>query len=97
MIGSLKGSRTSPEKLNPEKREWQYENLSFEGNTENGIDHMIRVFQRAIEVFSERHIQILELGCQSFIEVVLAVLGVEDGWLIAVVPEMTSGYETIPT
>lgn len=67
MIGSLNGSRTSPEKLNPEKHEFRYESVSIKKNTENGIYHMIRSFQRAIEVFSKWHIQVLELGSQTFI------------------------------
>ena len=58
---------------------------------------MICGLQRAIEVLCKWYIQILELGSQTFVEVIFALLGVEDGRLISVVPEMTSGNEAITT
>lgn len=62
MIGSLKGSRTSPEKLKPEECEFQDGDWSVNGNTEDGVYHMICSLQRAIEVLSKLYIQILQLG-----------------------------------
>lgn len=62
MIGSLKGSRTSPEKLKPEECEIRDGYWSVDGNTEDGVYHMIRSLQRAIEVLSKWHVQIFQLG-----------------------------------
>lgn len=91
IIGSLKGSRTSPEKLNPKKCQCRDGCWSFHGNTKDGVHHMICCLQRAIEVLCERHIQVLQLRSQTFIEFILALLGIEDGRSISVVPEMTGG------
>lgn len=70
---------------------------SFKGNTKDGVYYMVCRFQRAIEILSKWHIQILQLGSQTFIEIVFALLGIEDGRLVSVVPKMTSGNETIAT
>lgn len=86
MIGSLKGSRTSPEKLKPENCEFWDGYWSFIGITEDGVYYMVCILQRVIEVLSKLDIQILQLGSQTLVEVILALLGVEDGRLISVVP-----------
>lgn len=97
MIGSLKGSRTSPEKLNPGEREFRDGSWSFTGNTEDGVYYMICSLQGAIKIFGKWHVQILQLSSQTLVEVALALLGIEDGRLISVVPKMTSGNEAIAT
>ncbi len=58
---------------------------------------MIGSLQSAIEVFGERHIQVLQLRSQTLIEVILALLRIVDGRLISVVPKMASSNETITT
>ena len=42
MIGSLNGSRTSPEKLKPREREFRHWCLGSNGVTEDSVYHMIR-------------------------------------------------------
>ena len=58
MIGSLKGSRTSPEKLKPEQRKFGNGDRNSGGNTEDGVHNMICSLQRSIKILSERHVQI---------------------------------------
>lgn len=97
MIGSLNGSRTSPEKLKPGQCELRDGCWSFGGNTEYGVYHMICSLQRLSEVVGKWHIQVFQLRSQTLVEVVLALLGIEDGRLVSVVPEMASGNEPVPT
>lgn len=97
IMGSLNGSRTSPEKLKPGQREYDDGYQSYAGNTEYGVHHMICSLQRLSEVFSKWHIQIFQLGSQTLVEVVLALFGIEDGGLVSVVPEMASGNESVTT
>ena len=94
-IGSLKGSRTSPEKLKPEQREFWDEYSKLIGSTKNGIYYIICSLQSAVKVLSKRNIQVLQLRSQTFVDLGLALFGIEDGRLIAVMPEMTGSNETI--
>ena len=96
-IGSLNGSRTSPEKLKPEEREFRDEYTKLTGSTKNGIYYIICSFQRAVKVLSKRDIQVLQLRSQTFVDLGLALFGIEDCRLVAVMPEMTSSNETITT
>ena len=95
MIAPLKGSRTSPEKLNPKKCECRDSYWSVSGSTENGVHDVIRSLQRAIEVLGEWHVEVLQLRSQTLIKVILALLGIVDGRLVSVVPEMAGGNESI--
>ena len=58
---------------------------------------MVCSLQRLIEVFCEWYVQIFQLRSQTLVEVIPALLGIKDGWLISVVPEMASGNESIAT
>ena len=96
MMGSLKGSRTSPEKLKPEGQcKFGDEKMSFSDNTENSVHNVICSFQGSIEVLSEWHIEVFQLCSETLVEVILALLGIEDGRLVSVVPEMASSDEPI--
>ena len=96
-IGSLKGSRTSPEKLKPKEREFRDEYLELIGSTENSIYYVICSLQRAVKVLGKLNIQVLQLRSQTFVDLGLALFGIEDGRLVAVMPEMTGSNETITT
>ena len=96
-IVSLKGSRTSPEKLKPEEREFRKDYSKLIGSTKNGIYYIICSLQRAVKVLSEWNIQVLQLRSQTFVDLGLALFGIEDRWLVAVMPEMTGSNETIAT
>ena len=62
MIGSLKGSRTSPEKLKPEgQRKFGEGKVSFSKDTENGVHNMICSLHRPTEVFGKWHVQVFQL------------------------------------
>ena len=69
--------------------------MSFSGSTENSVHYMICIFQRSIEVLSEWHVEVFQLRSETLIEVILALLGIEDGRLVSVVPEMASSDEPI--
>lgn len=62
MIGSLKGSRTSPEKLKPDEREFGDEYWSFGSNTEYGVHHMVCSLQGLSEVVGKWDVQVFQLG-----------------------------------
>ena len=96
-IVSLKGSRTSPEKLKPEEREFRDEYSELIGSTKYGIYYVICSLQRAFKVLSKWNIQVLQLRSQTFEDLGLALFGIEDGRLVAVMPEMTGSNETITT
>ena len=55
----------------------------------------MRIFQRRFEVFSEWDLEVSELCCKAIVELVLGFLGEVDCWLVAVVVEVTSCYETV--
>ena len=96
MIGSLKGSRTSPEKLKPEgQRKFGDGKMSFSGSTENSVHNVICNLQGLIEVLSKWHVKVFQLCSETLVEVILALLGIEDGRLVSVVPEMASSDEPI--
>lgn len=95
MIGSLKGSRTSPEKLKPAQREFGTGSQNFGDNTEDGVHNVICSLQRSIKVLGERHVQIFQLRSQTLVEVIVALLGIKDSRLVSVVPEMASGNQSI--
>ena len=96
MIGSLKGSRTSPEKLKP-KGQCKFGNgkTSYSGITEYSVHNVICSLQRFIKVLSEWHVKIFQLCSEPLVEVILALLGIEDGGLVSVVPEMASSDEPV--
>ena len=96
MIGSLKGSRTSPEKLKP-KGQCKFGDVivSFSGNTENSVYNMICSLQGFIEVLSEWHVEVFQLCSETLVEVILALLRIKDRWLVSVVPEMASSDKPI--
>ena len=69
--------------------------MSFSGSTENSVHNVICSFQRFIEVLGEWHIEVLQLRCETLVEVILALLGIEDGRLVSVVPEMASSDKPV--
>ena len=71
--------------------------MSFSGSTKDGVHNMICSFQRSIEVLSEWHVKVLQLCSETLVEVILALLGIKDGRLVSVVPEMASSDEPITT
>ena len=95
-MGSLKGSRTSPEKLKPEGQcKFGGGKMKFSGSTENSVHNVICSLQRSNEVLSEWHVKVLQLCSETLVEVILALLGIKDGRLVSVVPEMASSDEPI--
>ena len=58
---------------------------------------MVGSLQRLIKVLCEWYVQIFQLRSQTLVEVIPALLGIEDGRLVSVVPEMASGNESIAT
>ena len=59
MIGSLKGSRTSPEKLKPEGQcKFGDGKMFFSGSTKNSVHNVICSLQRFMEIFSEWHVEV---------------------------------------
>ena len=95
IIGSLKGSRTSPEKLKPEQRKFRNGDRNSGDNTEDGVHNMICSLQRSFKILGEGHVQIFKLRSQTLVEVIIALLGIKDSRLVTVVPEMASGNESI--
>ena len=69
--------------------------MSFRGSTENGVHNVICSLQRFVKVLSEWHVKIFQLCSETLVEVILALLGIEDGGLVSVVPEMASSNEPI--
>lgn len=61
VITSLKGSRTSPEKLNPVQDELQPGDNLFRSLTKNCVNDVVSALQRRDKVFGEWHGQILQL------------------------------------
>lgn len=63
--------------------------------TKDGIDNMVGRLQSAWEVVDERDLQVFKLLGQPLVKLVLAAFGVVDGGLVAIVSEVTSGYQAI--
>lgn len=69
--------------------------LAAEAEAEDGIDDVVGRAERRVKVVGEGHFQVLELLPQALVQLVLALLGVVDGGLVAVVVEVAGRYKTI--
>ena len=71
--------------------------LAREAEAEDGVHDVVCALQRGGEVTRERHVEVLQLGHQTLVELVLGGLRVADGGLVAAVEEMSGRDEAVPT
>lgn len=82
-------------RLYPRSRPSESQVRQRERPTEYRVNHIISLAQRAVKVFRERDLEIAKLCREALIQLVLALLRVEDGRLVAEMMQMARGNEAV--